>query len=151
MTRFSSMQVLRKARDAQAIEGNLVDSLKAFTKVKASSRFVLSAGLNDRARSVRLAFEKAADKGGCEAAAEVIGIDDQPVYVDRGSVDTPGDRSGKSSVNDRAEERFAARLELFERFPKGWNAFRADEVGLNSVRLSLQVQNCARGLVIADF
>jgi hypothetical protein len=142
--------VLHEASDAHATEADFVDPFEAFAKVEGGSRFVLSAGLHDGARSARLAFEKAADKGGSEAAAELIRVNDQPVYVDRGSVEAPGDCSGEPSLNDRPEKGFAAGLEFFKRFPKRWNAFRANEVGLDSVSPPLQRKNCLRGFGIFD-
>jgi hypothetical protein len=146
----ASAEVLREASNAEATEANFINPLEAFANVEGGGGFVLCAGLNDRSRSARLAFEEAADQGGSETAAKVIGVDDQPVYVDRGSVEAPGDCTGESSVNDRAEKGFAAGLELFECFPKWWNVFRADEVGLESVSPLLQVENCFRRIGIVD-
>ena len=113
-------EVFRETSDAHATEADLVDLSETLAQVEGGSRLVLSAGLNDRAGSATLAFEEGAYKCGSEAAAEVIGINDQPMYVDRGSLETPGDCSGESSVNERAEKGFAAGLEFFECFPKWW-------------------------------
>src|SRR5919201_2682658 len=147
---LGSTKPFGEARDAEAPELELLDRFEAFTLVEGGGGCVLRAGLNDRAFGCGLGIERAADEGGCDAAAEVRGMDDQAVDVDRVGADTPGDRTHELSFDERAEELLAARSEFLECFPERWNPVRADQLGLDSVCEPLQLQNCLRGFAIGD-
>jgi hypothetical protein len=139
---WTSTQALGESRDAQSRYGfDLVHEAEALATVQRFRRLVRRAGLNDRARGIRVDREHSAHEGGTDPTAKVRRINHETVHVDRFSVELPRRASDETIADERTEKLLATLLQLPQRFLKWRNRIRADQRGLYPVGPPLEIQD----------
>ncbi len=129
-------------RDAYTVADlTLVDLDEPFASVERLGRLVGGAGLHDRPSSSGFRRESRADEPHTDPAPEEVGIDGEPVDVDRLAVELPRHDSGEAIVDERAEEGLSARAERFDGFGERRNRVGADQLRFDGIRTSLNVEN----------
>jgi hypothetical protein len=120
--------------------------LEAFAQVEGDRRRVVGAGLDDCSLCSGLGLDDGLHELRSYAAAESVGIDNEPVDVERSRVKPPGDHAREAAV----EELLAAGPDLVECLPERRNAVGTDQVGLDSIGAPLQLEYCACGVRVGD-
>jgi hypothetical protein len=117
---------------------------EAFAPVESLGGFVGRAGLHDRAPRVGLRGQNSAHECHADAAPEEVRIDREPVNVDRLAVELPRHDSGKALVDERAEELFSARAQVFDGLLERRKRVGADQLGFDTIRATLNLEHNRR-------
>jgi len=134
-------QQFLEARHAQTGDRlDLAGRLEALLQIEGDRRCVRGTGLHDRPSGAGVSHQRRADECDADPLAEVSRLDDEPMEIDRVAVEPPGDRARENAVDERAEERLSAGLQLGQRLSQRRNLVGTDQIGLDPIGLMLERQ-----------
>ena len=128
----------------------LADFDEALAAIEILGGVVRRARLDDRAPRIRFCRKDSANERDTYAAAKERRIDDEPMDVDRLTVELPGDDAGDLIVDERREKVLSAGAELVDGLGERRNRVGADQLRLDAVRATLNVEHGRRDGDVGD-